>query len=235
MEVNNSISMLIVDDEPHIRKGIAEVIDWGNYGIRIVGTAEDGEQACQMALTLRPQIIITDIRMIRMDGLKLIERLKKEKLKSKYIIISGFSDFEYARQAICFGVKEYILKPFGKQKIIDTVISIRDEILNEASEKSKLQKEKNQLVQGLPAIKEKFFKELIEGRYIFDKDINAKFELYDIGLCKENLVVAVLQPITSSTTTVGGLMSKDIKLLVLDIVSILDELIQNVGIGRTCT
>ena len=110
--------VLIADDEPMIREGLAEMLMSFDLGLNIVGKAKNGVEALNMAKTLGPDIILADICMPRLSGLDFISKLREvEQTKTDIIIISGFHEFEYARQAISLGVREYLLKPIKEEEL----------------------------------------------------------------------------------------------------------------------
>ena len=111
--------LLIVDDEYYVRVGIKSAIDWSEIGVEVVGEAADGEEALEMALSSRPDII----RMPFMDGLTLMERLRSKMPECGFIVLSGHNEFEYARQAIRQGAFAYLLKPIDRQELKDTVFA----------------------------------------------------------------------------------------------------------------
>ncbi|MBZ4646881.1 MAG: two-component system, response regulator YesN [Petroclostridium sp.] len=113
--------LLIVDDEQWIRQGLREVIDWEMYGISEVWEAEDGGCALDIIRKNQPDIVITDIRIPDVNGLELSTILKQEYPQIKVIFISGYQDFNYAREAISLGVYNYILKPLNENEVIKTV------------------------------------------------------------------------------------------------------------------
>ena len=106
MDANKNITLLIADDEAAIRNGLSTVVPWEQFGITIVGTAEDGREAYDIIKSCNPDIVITDIRMPGMDGLQLMERVKNEKLQTNFIILSGYGDFKYAQKAIQLGATD---------------------------------------------------------------------------------------------------------------------------------
>lgn len=120
--------VLIADDEPKVCQLICELIDWGSLDMEIAGTANDGIKALEMTERLRPDIIITDIRMPGYDGLELINRIKETGIDSEIIIISGYSHFEYARRAIKYGIEEYLLKPVKKEELHKTLLKLHEKI-----------------------------------------------------------------------------------------------------------
>ncbi|GAB2568737.1 response regulator transcription factor [Gracilibacillus alcaliphilus] len=114
--------IVLVDDEQFVRQGIMTLIDWSKINYQVVGEASNGEDAVEIILKQEPDVVLTDIRMPVFDGLKLIQQVKKQASKvPKFIIISGYSDFEYAQQAVRLGVTDFILKPIDKQEL-ETVL-----------------------------------------------------------------------------------------------------------------
>ncbi|MFD2115096.1 response regulator [Paenibacillus yanchengensis] len=113
--------LIIVDDEPIICEGLQKTIDWSSLNVEVMGVAYDGEQALQLITKINPQIVITDIRMEGMDGLQLAEQIKQQYPHISVIIISGYEDFEYARQAMRLQVKDYLLKPVDITELMEVV------------------------------------------------------------------------------------------------------------------
>ena len=109
--------MLLVDDEEDIREGISRKMDWLGLGFSLVGEAANGQDALELAETLRPDVILTDIKMPFMDGLELCRILTDRLPASRFVVFSGFDAFEYAKQAIQMNVVEYILKPINADEL----------------------------------------------------------------------------------------------------------------------
>lgn len=110
------LKVFLVEDESLIREGLRDNIPWEQYGYRFVGEAGDGEMALPLIRKSRPDLLITDIKMPFMDGLSLSKIVKEEFPKTKVVIISGYDDFEYAREAIEVGVDQYLLKPITRDR-----------------------------------------------------------------------------------------------------------------------
>lgn len=104
-------TILIVEDEVRIRQGLANLIGKVGMGFHVVDTAENGYEGLQLITKLEPDIVITDIQMPKMDGLKMIEQAVGFGARCVFVVLSGYSEFEYARTAIRLGVKDYLLKP----------------------------------------------------------------------------------------------------------------------------
>ena len=118
---------VIADDEEIVRTVMADRIPWKELGISLAATAADGEEALDAVRRLRPDIVITDIRMPRMDGLELIKRCVSEGCDAEFVILSGFGEFSYAQRAMLYGVRHYLLKPSRKEELISVLKEIRDE------------------------------------------------------------------------------------------------------------
>jgi len=124
------LKILIADDEALVRAGIRVLLDWETYGFEIIGEAADGEEAWQALLSLDPDILLTDIRMPKMDGIELLKKMKAHNLPVFTIILSCFDDFELVREAMKFGAKDYILKlSVTPDALLNILNEIRPQIL----------------------------------------------------------------------------------------------------------
>ncbi len=103
--------IVIVEDEFRIRQGLGKLINKVDMGCRVIGEAENGYEGLLMIRDLEPDIVITDIRMPKIDGLEMIEKAQNMGADCTFVILSGYADFDYARQGIRLGVREYLLKP----------------------------------------------------------------------------------------------------------------------------
>ena len=108
-KTNNLITVLVVDDEEDIRKGIAYMIDWNSMGFSIIGEASNGSEALNLIRKQHPAVVITDIRMPGMDGMQLIEILHEEFPETKVVLLSGYSDIEYYRKALSFMIFDFCI------------------------------------------------------------------------------------------------------------------------------
>lgn len=133
-----SYRVLVVEDEPLTRKGIISKIQWDRFDIETIDEASDGEEALCKIHDNKPDLIITDIRMPELDGISLIKRTLGEGYDIKFIIISAYSEFDYAKNAMSYGVKNYIVKPIDSVEFEKTLEKIFEEIENESEESTKL-------------------------------------------------------------------------------------------------
>lgn len=116
------LNAILVDDEVFTRKGLIKLIDWEACGFRIVAEGDNGEDALELIRSIRPDLVITDIRMPILDGLELIRQTVRDPGASPaFILISGYDDFKYAQQAVRYGVHDFILKPIDEGEFSDTL------------------------------------------------------------------------------------------------------------------
>ena len=131
------IKVFLVEDEAIIRRGIKKNVEWEKNGFEFVGEAGDGEYAYPQILKTEPDILITDIKMPFMDGLELSHLVKKILPNTKIIILSGYNEFEYAKEAITIGISEYLLNPVTAASLTAVLRKVKEEI-REEKEKSRL-------------------------------------------------------------------------------------------------
>lgn len=172
------LNMMVVDDEEHARTGIKSVIDWNEYGINIVAEACDGAEALELLDELHVDILLADIRMPEIDGLELIEIVNKTYPHIKSIIMSGFEEFDYAKQAMKLGANDYLVKPSRTQEIVDTVLRVTRVIQEEKEQAERLERLKEGFRESLPMVKEKALSKLIASE---DASRNKLLNLLAIG------------------------------------------------------
>ena len=103
--------VVVVEDEEIARKGIIFTINWEALNCMIAGEAANGEEGAEVIRRLSPDIIVTDLKMPRMDGVEMIQMLRSEGNRAKFIILTAYGDFKYAQSAVKLGVSDYLLKP----------------------------------------------------------------------------------------------------------------------------
>ena len=115
------LKVLVVDDEAVVRRGIVLGVDWASMGCVVVGEAANGEEGLLAAGQYSPNLIITDIRMPRMDGIEMMQELRRRGSRAHVIVLTAYSDFEYARSALQLGADDYLLKPFQDRELVAAV------------------------------------------------------------------------------------------------------------------
>ena len=158
------LKVFLVEDESIVREGLRDNIMWQQYGYQFAGEASDGEMALPLIRKVKPDVLITDIKMPFMDGLALSRIVSQEFPQMKIIIISGYDDFEYARQAIRVGVEQYLLKPITKMNLQKALEEIREKIENERAQEDYLEKFKEEMLEYEQFSRRNFFEKVFEGQ-----------------------------------------------------------------------
>ena len=159
----DNIKVFICEDESIVREGLRDMIPWEKYGFEFVGDAPDGEMALPMIRKLKPDVLITDITMPFMDGLSLSRIVMGELPNTKIMIISGYSDFEYARKAIELGVEQYLLKPVTRADMIKALEGIKQKITEESEQQNYISKYEQEFKKFERFSHRAFFEKLVEG------------------------------------------------------------------------
>ncbi len=123
--------ILVADDEDIIRQGIQCLCDYEALGYTIAGEAASGDQAYEQILKINPDVVLMDIRMPGMTGLEVIEKLNEQNFSGKFIIISSFTDFSYAQQAIRLGVQNYLTKPIDEDELTELLRTLKENLDSE--------------------------------------------------------------------------------------------------------
>jgi two-component system response regulator YesN len=162
--------VLLVDDERIIVEGISRMVNWQAHETELIGTARNGLEALAFIEEHMPDVVISDIKMPGMNGLQLVEKVHERFPHISFIMLSGFSEFDYARTAMQYGVKHYLLKPCNENTItdaLDEVIVERQKLESQESFMLNIQKE---LSKVLPHAKEQFLKELVTNKTYGQRD-----------------------------------------------------------------
>lgn len=158
------LKVFLVEDESLVRQSLRDNIPWQQYGFSFAGEAGDGEMALPQIRQIKPDVLITDIKMPFMDGLTLAHIVKEELPDTRIIIISGYDDFEYARQAISEGVTQYLLKPITRSTMTKALSEIREKYESEQEQKDYLRKYRSEMADYERALLRNFFEKVFEGK-----------------------------------------------------------------------
>jgi two-component system, response regulator YesN len=146
--------LLIVEDEPSFREGILTMIDWESEGIHVIGAASNGRKALEMMDSELPDILLTDIQMPQMSGLELIEETQKREIDLIPVLLTGYSEFDYAQRALKLGVFDYILKPCNPKQVREVILRVKDELIRKRSQASQVNRLELQWMANARTIKE---------------------------------------------------------------------------------
>lgn len=222
--------VVLVDDEEEIRRGIIRRIKWEELGFKIVGEAENGLEALEVIEKTLPDLVIADIKMPFMDGIRLTAEIHDRFPTIKVIILSGFDDFEYAREALKLGVIRYILKPINSIEIHTLLREVKVLLDEEILSKSNLNTLKQTYKKSLPLLKERFLNQWIEG-YIEREILYDNLTELDIQLESQALAVVIIRPdeMNKKEMVHSSIPSKN--LLKLAVFNIADEITRSEQLG----
>lgn len=183
----------LVEDEVIIRENIKRMVPWEKYGFELVGEAADGEMALPLIRKSRPDILITDIKMPFMDGLTLSKLVKKEIPNIKIVILSGYDDFNYAKQAISIGVEDYLLKPITKNALLERLEEIRNHCEDEKTQQEYYEKFRMEMQEYEQYASRDFFENLVRGNMNVE-EIYRRADKLNIDIVSEAYNILIFTP-----------------------------------------
>lgn len=185
--------VVIIDDEVLARVGIKSMINWGEVDCEVAGDADNGESGLELIKRVKPDIVITDIKMPVMNGLELIEKVKSEFRDIKFIVLSGYEEFNLVKQAMKLGAEEYLIKlDLDPQILLSTVKTVSQKISEEMLDKNEQNKLKMHLDRNKQVLIEEFLKKLIGKLITSKKDLYDTLKYLGIELNESRLCAAVI-------------------------------------------
>lgn len=157
------LKVFLVEDEVVMREGIKNNIPWEEEGFRFVGEASDGELAYPLIQKTRPDILITDIKMPFMDGLELSRLVKQEMPDVKILVLSGYDEFEYAKEGISIGITDYLVKPISGNQLLEAVKKVGRQVEEEQQQRRFLATFEQERLENTQLARQKFFRSLVSG------------------------------------------------------------------------
>lgn len=222
------IKVLIVDDEALVRIGIKTIIPWEELGLELIGEAENGKKALEIARESVPDIILTDIKMPIMTGIELLKELKREDHPAKFIILSAHDDLEFVKEAMKNGAEDYILKlELESDQIIRILRELQESILSEKS--GKVYVSKAMPVNHVPLHKEKLFKDMLLGVIRTKQEIFDQLETNKLIFPEKRLVSLIIEVDDASIYQKYG---ESPHLLDYSVLNILEEVLSSYAYGH---
>lgn len=177
-------SVMIVDDEPIIRMGLKKIINWEDYGFKIVCEARDGEDALELLKVHNIDFIVSDIKMHKVTGIELLRSIRERELDTLVLLLSGYDEFSYAQEGIRLGAFDYILKPLDSEKLKNILINAYKKL--EMKKKSDYEYKVNRIISG-----EKILYDLLRGKNLMRMD--EYISQYNLPLIKGKVQVAIVE------------------------------------------
>lgn len=227
-------TVILVDDEEEARQAIIRKLDWEAIGFKVIGFTDNGEDALEMADCLRPDVVMTDIKMPFMDGLTLSKKLKQISQDIKVIVFSGFDEFEYAKEAIKVEVEEYILKPINANELKSVFIRVKGKLDTEIGTKRDIEKLRKHYMESLPIMREQLIIGLLEGR-LSKNHAMEMMNSYGLDLDSPYYIVGIIHTYNSPTTTsIHGNSLPPAELTALSLKQIVDETLESCLRFKSC-
>lgn len=180
------IKILIVDDEPLVRMGLKETIDWSEHGFEIVAEAAECDEGYAKFNKYHPDIVISDIRMGKSNGLDLVSKIHAQNPNTELVILSGYEQFDYAKRAMENGISAYLLKPVENEQLLKVMLEIKKKI----EEKHIISDKLYTLTEHFPYIKNKFVNDLVKNKFNNTENLQEKFSMYGITPPEKSYIVA---------------------------------------------
>ncbi|GGG22916.1 response regulator transcription factor [Paenibacillus abyssi] len=191
----DTFNVFIVEDEIGVRRSLIGKIKWDELNIRLMGQAQNAEEAYEAIKVHPPDIILLDMRMPGMGGMAFLEILNKEFPLIKIIVLSGYSDFEYAKKAIVCGASDYLLKPIIKEELEKALQKVVDELgIRMKNRKEKIEQH-ILLNQSVPLLKRNLLNTMLQGSQMDTHNLLEKIELMDINLRFGHYALAIINVI----------------------------------------
>ena len=185
------ISICVVDDTRTVVEGL-KAMEWEAEGIRFAGTAANGEDGLELIKEQKPDIVITDIRMPRMDGLTMLRSILELQVDCKVILISGYTDFEYAKEAVSLGAFDFVVKPFTEEEILGTVRRAKEQIEEERSRLLSVREMEGKLRESIPLLQQEYLGLLVRHRTSWERTAR-RWEFLSIPLDPAGFCVMALE------------------------------------------
>ncbi|WP_217593153.1 response regulator [Cohnella sp. GbtcB17] len=155
--------VLIVDDEYYFRQALKISLPWTELGFQIAGEAKNGAEALELMPELQPDVVLVDMNMPIMNGIEFIQKAKQRDQETKFMVLSGHSEFVYARQAVHLGVFDYVLKPINEGELRDALLDMKEQITTERLGRMELEDLRKQASESLPAWREQVLHGWLQG------------------------------------------------------------------------
>lgn len=221
------VKLCVVDDIRSIVDMITKKIPWEEHGIEIVGSATDGEEGFAVIRETRPDLILTDIRMPKMDGLEMTRNIMEIMPTSKVIILSAYTDFDYAQKAIQYGALDYVKKPFSIDQIVKAVLKAKKVWEQENLSRKQLIGLQQKIKESMPALRQEYLS-LLVNHQTNESELAGLSDFLDINELKPPFAVMTIQ-IDQFTDKYGEVAVKELELVRFSLQNIVEETIAYYG------
>ncbi len=223
--------LLIADDEKQTREGLVFFFQNNSCGFEVIGSAEGGLSALNMAGEEEPDVVLTDIRMPDLDGFELIRRMAELKKQPATIIMSAYDDVDYFKTAFKVNAMDYILKPIDTEELLSVMEKVKKRLDTDYEEQKARDLLQKQMKNNLPLLRARFFTDLADGAYKNLKSLEERMDFLHITLDKDIFYIAVMISLDGKQAAYSGANRDAEKALDFGILNLLEELIEVYGDG----
>jgi two-component system response regulator YesN len=222
MEPHEPVSLVIIDDIKSVVDGLTS-IDWPRHELALAGVSGNGEDGLALVKRVKPDLIITDIRMPRMDGLAMLRAILELKHSCKVILISGYADFDYAQQAVQLGAFDFVVKPFTEEEITEAALRAKDQVLEERTRFLSQKDMERKVRESMPLLRQEYVSLLVHHATPWDRAAK-RWEFLNIDLDPRGFVVMLLK-IDGFQERAAGLSVHEVELIRFSLQNIVEETI----------
>ncbi|SDC16265.1 two-component system, response regulator YesN [Paenibacillus sp. UNCCL117] len=217
--------LVIIDDEPTVRHGLMTYFEWDKYGIEVVGEADDGDVGLELIERLKPDLVLTDVRMPHMDGIRLSHEIKARFPAMKIVFVSGHDDADYLKSALKVNAVDYIFKPVDRLELAAVVERVVNELQEAEQERTYIVDMQVKLTESMPLLREKFLMSLIRDGIKHPGRIQDRLDFLGLDLPLEAVYWTIVVKIDDSAQVAAARSERDQQLLSYSILNIVQELI----------
>ncbi|MDR6555255.1 response regulator [Paenibacillus qinlingensis] len=218
--------LVIVDDEPTVRFGLSNYVDWKAYGIEVVGEADDGDVALEVIEREKPDIVLTDVRMPNMDGIQMSNQLSGKFPHIKIVFVSGHDDAEYLKSALKVKAVDYMFKPVNLGELEIVIERLVSALNAEHHERKLIEDMQVKLIQSMPLLREKFLMSLIREGVIYPSRVQDRIDFLGLNLPMEGAYWVIAIRIDDASEVAQTRSERDQQLLSYSVLNIVQELIE---------
>lgn len=217
--------LVIIDDEPAVRSGLSKFVDWSEYGIVLAGTADDGDTGLDLIDRVKPDIVLTDVMMPTLDGIRMSQDVRERLPETKIVFISGHNDANYLRSALQVHAADYIFKPVKRTELQKVIEGVVQDLGAREKERQLLKDMQVKLSQSMPLLREKFLMSLIQNGVAKTEGLRERAAFLNLDLPLEAPYLVLVITIDDVEEVYGGRSERDKQLLSYSILNIMQELI----------
>lgn len=217
--------MMIVDDEVSTRSGLRDCFNWSVYGIEVAGEAGDGASGLELFHKLKPHIVLTDVKMPKMNGIEFARKIRELDANVKIVFISGYDDVDYLKSALRMDAVDYVLKPINRNEmaaVFDKVVKLAD---SEVEQREMLGRMNARLVQSLPLLRERFLARLLQDGGAQPGDVEKQLDFLELSFPREAVYSTILISLDDQEILFERLSPREVELTSFSIQNICQEIV----------